>query len=174
MNRFFIFLAIETFPRIFNASYWWPATIQLIRLCNICYKNCFTLPMIPINAYFHSVCLISMSLCYNICVKKRNPVIVLTILYVWRCYRMVRSVTKMIEHISFLYIWFSYTSYIVCISIVNCWSWSIYDDLGSIVCFLTTNFNSKRYKLISLSLYDAVMLRTLHNNWPYVFQACLR
>ena len=27
---------------------------------------------------------------------------------------------------------------------------------------------------MSLSLYDAVMLRTLHNNRPYVFQACLR
>ena len=44
--------------------------IQLIRLCNICYKNCFTLPMLPINAYFHSVYLVSMSLCYNTCLEK--------------------------------------------------------------------------------------------------------
>ena len=29
-------------------------------------QNCFTLPMLPANAYFHSVCLVSMSLCYNI------------------------------------------------------------------------------------------------------------
>ena len=33
-------------------------------------QNCFTLPMLPTNAYFHSVCLVSMSLCYNICLEK--------------------------------------------------------------------------------------------------------
>ena len=56
-------------------------------------------------------------------------------------------------HIFSCYIWFSYTSYIVCISMVKCWSWSIYDDLGSTVCILTTNFNSRKYKPISLSCY---------------------
>ena len=134
---------------------------------------------------------------------KGNLVIVWTILYIWRCYHVVRSVIKNKKkqqqqkktttknnnnnkkkkttkkqktttktttttkndrtHISF-YIWYSYTSYIVCIGIVKCWSWSIYDDLGSTVCILTTNFDSKMYKSISLSLYDAVMLCTLHNN----------
>ena len=34
----FFFQAIETFPRIFNDSYWLPALIHLIRLCNTCYK----------------------------------------------------------------------------------------------------------------------------------------
>ena len=46
--------------------------------------------MLPTNAYFDS-----MSLCYNICLEKKgNPVIVRTTLYVWKCYHMVRSVTK--------------------------------------------------------------------------------
>ena len=38
MNMIFLFQAIETFPRIFNDSYWWPAIIHLMRLCNTCYK----------------------------------------------------------------------------------------------------------------------------------------
>ena len=137
-------------------------------------QNCFTLPMLPVNDYFHSVCLVSMSLCYNICFEKKIQLLfgqsyMFGDVIIWYVQRQKNNRT----HISF-YIWFSYTSYIVCISIVKCWSWSIYDDLGSTVCFLSTNFNSKRYKPISLSFYDAVMLRTLHNNWPYVFQACLR
>ena len=33
-------------------------------------QNCFTLPMLPTNAYFDSVCLVSMSLCYYICLEK--------------------------------------------------------------------------------------------------------
>ena len=49
--------------------------IQLIQLCNIYYKNCFTLPMLPINSYFHSVCLVSMSLCYNICFEKETQLL---------------------------------------------------------------------------------------------------
>ena len=173
MNRIFLFGAIQTFIRIFNASYWWPAIIQLIRLCNICYKNCFTLPILPINAYFHSVRLVFMSLAIIFVLKRKSSYCLDNLI----CLEMLSYSTFSDKndrtHISF-HIWFSYTSYIVCISIVKWWSWSIYDDLGSTVCFLTINFNSKRYKLISLSLYDAVMLRTLHNNWPYVFQACLR
>ena len=38
-------------------------------------QNCFTLPMLPTNAYFHSVCLVSMSLCYNICLEKEIKVL---------------------------------------------------------------------------------------------------
>ena len=33
-------------------------------------QNCFTLHMLPTNANFHSVCLVSMSLGYNICLEK--------------------------------------------------------------------------------------------------------
>ena len=33
-------------------------------------QNCFTLPMLPTNAYFHSVCMVSISLCYNMCLEK--------------------------------------------------------------------------------------------------------
>ena len=35
-------------------------------------QNCFTLPMLHVltNAYFHSVFLVSMTLCYNICLEK--------------------------------------------------------------------------------------------------------
>ena len=33
-------------------------------------QNCFKLPMLPTNAYFRSVCLVSMSLCYHICLEK--------------------------------------------------------------------------------------------------------
>ena len=33
-----LFQTIETFLRIFNDSYWWPAIIYLILLCNTCYK----------------------------------------------------------------------------------------------------------------------------------------
>ena len=64
---------------------------------------------------------------------------------------MVCSVTTNDRtHISF-YILFSYTSYIVCISIVKCSSWSIYDNLRSTVCFLTINFNSKWYNQYHLA-----------------------
>ena len=37
--------------------------------------NCFSLPMLPTNAYFHSVCLVSMSLCYNICLEKETQLL---------------------------------------------------------------------------------------------------
>ena len=57
---------------------------------------------------------------------------------------------------------------------ISLYIWSIYDDLDFTVCILTTNFDSRRYKPISHSLYDAVMLCTLHNNWSFVLQACLR
>ena len=139
---------------MFNDSYWWPAIIHIIRLCNTCYKIvlhylCYQQMLI----FIHSA--LFPGLYAIIFVWKRNPVIVRTILYVWKCYHMVRSVTKNKNdrtHISF-YIWISYTSYIVCISIVKCWWLSIYDDLGSTVCILTTNFDSRRYKPISLSCY---------------------
>ena len=153
MNTCFLFQAIETFPRILNDSYWWPAIIQLIRLCNTCYKNCFTLTMLPTNAYFHSVCLVSMSLCYNICLEKEIQLLFGQSYSLEILYHMVRSVTKNDRtHISF-YIWFSYYSYIVCISIVKCCSWPIYDDLVSNVSILTTNFDSMRYLQISFSCY---------------------
>ena len=65
-------------------------------------QNCFKLLMLPINAYFHSVFLVSMSLCYNICLEKEIKLL-LGQSYVWKCYHMVSSVTKKkttIEHIS--------------------------------------------------------------------------
>ena len=175
------------------------AIIQLIRLCNICNKIglrclCYQKQML---IFFESV--LFPRLYAIIFVWKRKSSYCLDNLNVWRCYHMVRSVTKKKKkqtkkqttttktnkqtkkkkkkkkkkhktHVSF-YIWFSYTSYIVCISIVKCWSWSIYDDLGSTDCILTTNFDSRRYKPISLSLYDTVLLRTLHKNWSSVLQA---
>ena len=33
-------------------------------------QNYLTLPMLPTNVYFHSAFLVSMSLCYNICLEK--------------------------------------------------------------------------------------------------------
>ena len=33
-------------------------------------QNCYTLSLLPTNADFHSDCLVSMSLCYNICLEK--------------------------------------------------------------------------------------------------------
>ena len=38
-------------------------------------QNCFTLPMLPTNTYFDSVCLVSMSLCYNVCLEKEIKVL---------------------------------------------------------------------------------------------------
>ena len=38
-------------------------------------QNCFMLPMLPTNAYFHLVCLVSMSLCFNICLEKETQLL---------------------------------------------------------------------------------------------------
>ena len=171
MNRIFIFQLIESFPRTFHVSYWWQAIIQLIVLCKML-QNCLTLPMLPITANFHSVCRDSRSFYQYAIYKfgKGNPVVVWEILYVCRCCHMVRSIIKNDRtHISFYFLFFSYTSYIVGINLVNCCAWSLCNDLGStIFSILTINFDRKRYKPKSLILYDAVMLRTLHNNWSVV------
>ena len=142
MNMIFLFQAIETFPRIFNDSYWWPDISHLIRLCNTCYK-------IVLRCLCYQQMLIFIQSAWFPCLYA--IIFVRTILYVWKCYHMVHSVTKNDRTHIYFYIWISCTSYIVCISIVK-W-WSIYDDLGSTVCILTTNFDSRRYKPISLSCY---------------------
>ena len=158
---FFFFKAIETFPRIFNDSYCWPAIIHLIRLCNTCYKIVLRCGCYQKNAYFHSVCLVSMSLCYTIGFEKEIQLLLgqsymfgnVIIWYVQLQKKKKKKKKKNDRTNIPFYFWFSYTSYTVCTSIVKCWWKSIYHGLGSTVCILTTNFNSRRYKPISLSCY---------------------
>ena len=134
--------------------------IQLIRLCNIDMLQ--KLVYVAYVTNFHSVCLVSMSVCYNICSEREIQLLfgqsyMFGDVIIWYVQWQNKNDRTQIS----FYIWFSYTSYIVCISIVKCWSWSIYDYLDSTVCILTINFDSRRYKPISLSLYNAAMLRTL-------------
>ena len=163
MNMIFLFQAIVTFPRIFNDSYWWPAIIHLIRLCNTSYKIVLRCLCYQQMLIFIQSAMVSMSLCYNICLEKEIQLLLgqsymfgnVVIWYVqWQKKKKKKKKKKKNDrtHICF-YIWFSYMSYIVCISIVKCWSWSICDDLGSTVCILTTDFDSRGYKSISLSCY---------------------
>ena len=50
--------------------------------------------MLPINAYFHSACMVSMSSCYNICLEKEIKLLFEQSCIFGDSYHMVRSVTK--------------------------------------------------------------------------------
>ena len=82
----------------------------------------------------------------------------------WNTGHVVRSVTKNEGTLFSFYFWFSYMSYIIGISIVKCWSWSLCNDLGSTFSIFTINFDRKKHKPKSPIWYDVVMLHTLHNN----------